>query len=187
MLGWSGLKTPALALALVLLVMYGFQALMWHWEFGGPVKSALGALATAELEMPRLDGTVEVIATRQRIGSREIAAMLPMERMESAFLVWRLGGVANAAATAMGVDRRHHVVNAFLGGYIPHTRQRVAKCLCGLPDRKGYRRLLLVHQAGIGRHRRLVPACLRPLLQTGLGPLAEVRCGKGPAVAKIVG
>lgn len=119
MLGWSGLKAPALALALVLLLMYGYQSLMWHWEFSGPVKSALGALTTAELEMPRLDGTVEVIATRQRIGSREIAAMLPMERMESAFLVWRLGGVANAAATAMGVDRRHHVVNAFLEGYVP--------------------------------------------------------------------
>ena len=82
---------------------------------------------------------------------------------------------ASSAATSTGPAGQASIRDRNRYSYLaPGHGRDLAERLRGLPGLEGHRRLLLVDQSGIRRHRRLVWPCLRPDHQYGrLGPVAQ--------------
>ena len=81
--------------------------------------SALEMLAKADLGQA-LHGSIELLPSGRRVDDSQLTRVLLKAGAEpSAMVTYDLYGVRNAAATAMGIDQHHYVVNAFLEGYEP--------------------------------------------------------------------
>ena len=96
---------------------------------------------------------------------------------------------ASSAATSTGRGGQASIRDRNRWSYItPGTDAAVAERLRGLPGLEGHRRLLLVDQSGIRRHRRLVWPCLRPGHQHGgLGSVAHLRSAQDESAEQTLG
>jgi hypothetical protein len=59
-------------------------------------------------------------------------------RQDGGTYLWNWGNVSRAAASAMGIDKRHHFTNSYLVGYQPFVAKRVWVPLYTLALRKRY-------------------------------------------------
>jgi hypothetical protein len=80
--------------------------------------SALEMLAKADLGHA-LHGSIELFPSGRRVTDAQLTRLLKVGAEPNAMITYNLHGVQNAAATAMGIDQHHYVVNAFLEGYQP--------------------------------------------------------------------
>jgi hypothetical protein len=83
-------------------------------------------------------GVVELLYTDKFIDESQLHALLGSDAQRSAFFSYKLHGVENATASAMGLDKRHHFVNGYLEGFSPFAADSVFVPLSVLARRKSY-------------------------------------------------
>jgi len=84
-------------------------------------------------------GHVEVQGVLRTFTTKDMYRIIDREGLSPDLIYfWNWGGVRNATASAMGVDRRHHFANSYLVGYQPFESRRVWVPLYTLAMRKRY-------------------------------------------------
>lgn len=97
------------------------------------------SLLSADLERQGpAPGAIRLLANGKRLDDRGLIKLLGDSAGHSAFYVYRLYGVEAAAASAQGLDRAHHFVNAYLEGYSPFAADNVFVPLSVLARKKTY-------------------------------------------------
>lgn len=107
-------------------------------EWDAKLKGAMSLFSPDTGSQGPRDGEVEVMANGKRVNSVGLRTLLGAEAGKSAFFVYRFHGVESASASALGLDRQHHFVNAFLEGYSPFRTQNVFVPLAVLARKKTY-------------------------------------------------
>jgi hypothetical protein len=84
-------------------------------------------------------GHVEVRGVLRAFTIRDLYHLIEKEGLSSDFMyLWNWGGVSDATASALGMDRRHHFANSYLVGYQPFESEHVWVPLYTLAMRKRY-------------------------------------------------
>lgn len=97
------------------------------------------SLLSADLERRGpAPGAVRLLANGKRMDDQGLARLLGEASKNSAFYVYTLFGIEAASASAPGLDRAHHFVNAFLEGYSPFETDNVFVPLSLLARKKAY-------------------------------------------------
>lgn len=87
----------------------------------------------------RQRGEVEVLATGARVHIRQLRPLLPESGPGRWFMrSWDLDGIADAAATAPGLDGNTHFINSYLLGFKPYDMRSVWGPLSVLATQKIY-------------------------------------------------
>ncbi|BFM10119.1 hypothetical protein R50072_02720 [Simiduia litorea] len=102
------------------------------------LNAALQKIPADETHQGPRPGEVEIIARGKRVGEAQLHTLLGLDNTRSAFFTYKFYGVENATASAMGVDKKHHFVNAYLEGYSPFETDNVFIPLSVLARRKTY-------------------------------------------------
>lgn len=97
------------------------------------------ALLSADLERRGpAPGAIRLTANGKQLDNQGLRKLLGREANSSAFYVYKLFGVEAASASAQGLDRQHHFVNAYLEGYRPFAADNVLVPLSVLARKKDY-------------------------------------------------
>ncbi|UTA47679.1 transglutaminase-like cysteine peptidase [Simiduia sp. 21SJ11W-1] len=83
-------------------------------------------------------GRIELVMNGALFDESQLHTILGRDNSRSAFFSYKLHGVEFATASAMGLDLRHHFVNAYLEGYSPFVASNVFVPLSVLARRKTY-------------------------------------------------
>ena len=116
-----GLSRLILLLFGLLMVTAWFQQAVLERSLSRQMTKALAVSGEDEVRVPASDSMVKLLQTGEMVSTKEMRSVLKRvktERMDS-FMVWTFKGIEGVSATAMGTDRQHHFVNAFLEGYRP--------------------------------------------------------------------
>ena len=102
------------------------------------LRGAVSLLSPQTASQGPVSGEIEVLANGKRVGQAELHRLLGAEVNKSAFFVYRFYGVESASASALGLDRQHHFVNAYLEGYSPFATDNLFVPLLVLARKKEY-------------------------------------------------
>lgn len=98
----------------------------------------LAALKKQPIHAGPRAGAIEILMNGAVFDENQLHTILGRDNNRSAFFSYKLHGVEFATASAMGLDLRHHFVNAFLEGYSPFATDNVFVPLSVLARRKSY-------------------------------------------------
>lgn len=102
------------------------------------LRGALSLFGSDTGQQGPAEGVVEVLANGRRMDTPGLRRLLGAEARRSAFFVYRFHGIEAASASALGLDREHHFVNAYLEGYSPFRTDNVFVPLSVLARKKTY-------------------------------------------------
>lgn len=98
----------------------------------------LASLDPADIARPPVTGSVSILPNGESLDEIQLRTLLGADANRSAFFSYRLFGVSEATASAMGIDKQHHFVNAYLEGFSPFVVDNVWLPLQIMARRKAY-------------------------------------------------
>ncbi len=101
-------------------------------------QQSVAALKAADTQSGPRAGAIRLLLNDVIFNESQLHTLLGADNQRSAFFAYKLHGVEHATASAMGLDQRHHFVNAYLEGYSPFATDNVFIPLSVLARRKTY-------------------------------------------------
>ncbi len=113
------------------------------WRSGKEIQQKIAASAdqlnTVGHAFRNRSGRVEVESVMRALTKQDLNFLLKRRSKPSDLVcIWNWGGVHQATASALGIDRQHHFANSYLVGYQPFRTNRVWVPLYTLALRKRY-------------------------------------------------
>ncbi len=108
-------------------------------ELQEKTETSVALLDAAGRDAGNREGHVEVFGVLRAFTTDDLYRYIEKEGLAPGLIYfWNWGGVRNATASAMGLDRRHHFANSYLVGYAPFESEQVWVPLYTLAMRKKY-------------------------------------------------
>ena len=116
----KGLLRLLSVLLVLLMVAAWIQQEILELSLSRQMREALASASSAPVD-PASGSGIRLLPTGEFVSAKEMQSLLEGSRQgrKDSFILWTFRGMEAASATAMGTDRRHHFVNAFLEGYTP--------------------------------------------------------------------
>ncbi len=135
----GGIAGPLLLLLLLLFVAFQLAKGLGRALAPGPGWSELSQEERQRLavqsRMHAGHGRIEVVRSGAQMDSR---SLLAEQRLGSGYYLFDIAGESRATASALGVDREHHIVNAYMVGILPFEVDNPWLALMTLAQRKRY-------------------------------------------------
>ena len=123
--------------ALMLLRESGEQKQQKRQEIDRKIDTSVAKERNEYQSSKRFGGNVFLYKSRRRFTETMVHSMA-RSKSQDHISIWTVGGDENAFATAPGVDRIHHFVNAYLEGYEPFKTDNIMIPLYTLARQKTY-------------------------------------------------
>jgi hypothetical protein len=115
----------------------GYERIDGQSRIDQEIAAALPPRRPADISPPTFGGSVQVLDSEQEIDEPLVHRMLREDGRDST-ITWSFGNVKHSFATAPGVDRLHHFVNAYLEGFAPFKANNIFTPLYTLAKVKTY-------------------------------------------------
>ncbi len=135
----AGFAGPLLLLLLLLFVAFQLARGLGRALAPGPAWPEMSGQERQQLaaqsRMQAGHGRVQLLRSAAQVESR---SLLARHQPGSGFTLFDIAGEAQATASALGVDREHHIVNAYMVGILPFQVDNPWLALMTLAQRKRY-------------------------------------------------
>jgi len=116
----KGLSRLVFLLVALLVITVWFQQMVLERTLSGQMRKALAVSGDSSQGLA-VGSMIKLLQTGATVSVKEMRSTLERVKMEreDSYLIWTFKGLEGVSSTAMGTDRQHHFVNAFLEGYRP--------------------------------------------------------------------
>ena len=116
----KGLSRLAFLLVALLVITAWIQQMVLERSLSSQMRKALTVSGDSSQSLAS-GSAIKLLGTDDTVSVKEMRSTLKRANVEreDSYLIWTFRKIEGASATAMGTDRQHHFVNAFLEGYRP--------------------------------------------------------------------